>query len=203
MNHCRRRAAWGLLIAIAVVAAAVFFLARAFAPPPVDFSFVPTQQAALAALAGAPTITPDSPEERDALARMQALFSDFSPEAIRRLAPDVYAQNLYFNDTVRTITNRDALVDYLAESAEAVASCRVTFHDTVRSGDMYYLRWTMDIQFTSLHDGRTTQSIGVTHLRFDHDGRVTYHQDYWDSTTGIFQHIPILGGGIRTLRTRL
>jgi hypothetical protein len=42
----------------------------------------------------------------------------------------------------------------------------------------------------------------MTHLRFDRDGRVIYHQDYWDSGSALFEKIPVLGGGIRAVKKR-
>jgi hypothetical protein len=32
---------------------------------------------------------------------------------------------------------------------------------------------------------------------------VLLHQDYWDSTAGLFQHVPALGTGIRAIKARL
>jgi len=40
-------------------------------------------------------------------------------------------------------------------------------------------------------------------LRFNADGLVVYHQDYWNATDGIFRHIPILGTMINTIIKRL
>lgn len=43
----------------------------------------------------------------------------------------------------------------------------------------------------------------MTHLRFDGEGRVAYHQDYWDSGANLFEKIPVLGSGIRAVKRRL
>jgi hypothetical protein len=29
------------------------------------------------------------------------------------------------------------------------------------------------------------------------------HQDYWDSGAGLWEHVPVLGRGIRSIRARL
>jgi hypothetical protein len=46
-------------------------------------------------------------------------------------------------------------------------------------------------------------TIGMTHLRFDSEGKVVLHQDFWDSTRGIFEHVPVMGAGIRLVKKRL
>ena len=142
--------------------------------------------------------------ERDALARCARFFSDFSPDKVDRLVDLTYAPDVWFNDTLKTIRGRDALRSYLRHSAEAVESCRVEILDTLGNerGD-YYLRWTMVIRFRRFKRGQDTRTIGMSHLRFNADGLVLLHQDYWDSTAGLFEHVPLLGAGIRAIKRRV
>jgi hypothetical protein len=42
--------------------------------------------------------------------------------------------------------------------------------------------------------GDRFQVVGMSHVRFDRTGRVTFHQDYWD-TGAIYERIPVLGFG--------
>lgn len=145
-----------------------------------------------------------SPSEAEALARFARFFSDFSPDKVERLVDQTYARDVWFNDTLKTLHGRDALRSYLKHSAQAVQSCRVEILDTLSNdrGD-YYVRWTMVIRFKRFKPGQDTQTIGMSHLRFDRDGLVRLHQDYWDSTAGLFEHIPLLGAAIRAIKRRV
>jgi len=142
--------------------------------------------------------------ESDALARFARFFSDFSPDKVERLVDQTYAADVWFNDTLKTLQGRDALRSYLKHSAQAVQSCRVEILDTLSNdrGD-YYVRWTMVIRFKRFKPGEDTQTIGMSHLRFDRDGLVRLHQDYWDSSAGLFEHIPLLGAAIRAIKRRV
>lgn len=142
--------------------------------------------------------------ESDALARFARFFSDFSPDKVERLVDQTYAADVWFNDTLKTLHGRDALRSYLKHSAQAVQSCRVEILDTLSNdrGD-YYVRWTMVIRFKRFKPGEDTQTIGMSHLRFDRDGLVRLHQDYWDSSAGLFEHIPLLGAAIRAIKRRV
>jgi hypothetical protein len=40
----------------------------------------------------------------------------------------------------------------------------------------------------------------MSRVRFDAGGRVVLHQDYWDSASGLFEHVPVLGGLIRAVK---
>lgn len=145
-----------------------------------------------------------SASEREALARFTDFFSHLSVEAVKNKVRDTYAEDVYFNDTLKTVRGLDNLVDYLHDSAEAAEDVRVEIMDATRTqaGD-YLVRWKMMIRFKKFAKGRDTWSIGMSHLRFDGDGRVAYQQDYWDSASGLFEHVPLLGHGIRAIKGRL
>jgi hypothetical protein len=43
----------------------------------------------------------------------------------------------------------------------------------------------------------------MTQLRFDDSGRIRFHQDFWDSSEGVYRRIPMLGWAIGTVETRI
>jgi limonene-1,2-epoxide hydrolase len=135
-----------------------------------------------------------------ALERIRALYADLSEEAVRRSVRDVYAEDVWFNDTLKTVEGVEALEAYLLKTARAVKACRVSFTDVAASGDEYYLRWVMTVEFRK---GGKAESIGMTHVRFDKDGKVVLHQDYWDSAAGLYEHLPVVGWAIRAVKKRL
>jgi hypothetical protein len=147
---------------------------------------------------------PGSDEEKAALARFAKFFADFSPAKIDVLLDQTYANNVWFNDTLKTIQGIEAMRTYLRHSAEAVEACTVEVKEHLHNdrGD-YYVRWMMMIRFKRFKKGQDTKTIGISHLRFDRDGKVCFHQDYWDSTAGIFEHIPVLGWMIGKIKARL
>lgn len=147
---------------------------------------------------------PDDATRRAGLERFSALFADFRPDRIRELAPSIYAPELYFNDSLKTLHEREALVHYLAESAAATEQCRVEVHEQTPIGEGEMLvRWSMMIRFARFRRGQDTWSIGISHLRFDADGRVNYHQDYWNAAEGLFRHLPVIGPVIGWIQRRL
>lgn len=149
------------------------------------------------------TVVPGSPEEKAGIERFSDFFSDFSPEAIRQKVRHVYADTVYFNDTLKEIRGIDALEAYLVESAEAVESGTVEIRDVAQSEGNYYFRWIMDLQFRKFKPGVMTRSVGMSHIRFDKAGKIVYHQDYWDAAGGLFEHIPVVGWMIRKIKGRL
>lgn len=145
-----------------------------------------------------------SPAEAEALARFGEFFSSLAPDRVETLVPRTYADDVYFNDTLKSVHGLEALRHYLRESAEAVESCRVEILDTTRTAQGEHLvRWSMMIRFRKLRRGTDTWTVGMSHLRFDAEGRVAYQQDYWNAADGIYEHIPVLGSMIRAIKRRL
>ncbi len=148
-------------------------------------------------------VSPGSPEESSGLAAFESFFGNLDEVRIREMVRDVYAEDVFFNDTLKEIRGTDALEHYLVESARETKSCRVRVDDVASHAGHYYVRWVMDIEFKKLKPDETHRSIGISHLRFDRRGKIVLHQDYWDSASGLFEHIPVLGYGIRKIRGRL
>jgi limonene-1,2-epoxide hydrolase len=153
------------------------------------------------AVLGAPA--PGSAAQKQAVARFSAFFGDLEEKRIKESIRDVYAPDAWLNDTVKSLRGVDAIEHYLVETARSVESCKVDIDEVIPAPSGVYVRWRMHIRFKKFKRGETHSSIGVTLLRFDKEGRVAYHQDYWDSGSNLFEKVPVLGAGIRAVKRRL
>jgi limonene-1,2-epoxide hydrolase len=134
-------------------------------------------------------------------------FEDFLAHLDEKTARDeterVYAPDAYLNDTLKTIHGAPAIRDYFIKTAKGLDSMTVIFDDLAVLGRNYYFRWTMDTRMKNLARGKTVRTIGITLVRFDSEGRVTLHQDFWDSSQGVWEHVPVMGSVIRWIRTKI
>ena len=149
------------------------------------------------------TVAPGSAEEAAAIERFTDFVSVMSPENAREKTLSVYAESAYLNDTLVQITGAEAIRDYFVKSLGGAESVTVEVTEVAVSKGNYYLRWIMDIQFKKLKKGEVTRSAGMSHIRFDREGKVTFHHDYWDSTSGFFQHVPVVGWLIGKVKARV
>jgi len=152
--------------------------------------------------AGAP-LEEGGEEERRAVQRFQNLLSDFkAPDFGDRIA-GVYAEDVFFNDTIKTVRGAKDVREYLTATGEGIDRGTVEFLDLVADNGNYYFRWLMTIRFKRFARGEDKRSVGMTHVRFDAAGKVVLHQDFWDSAGGLFEHVPALGWMLRRAKKGL
>jgi hypothetical protein len=147
-----------------------------------------------------------SPERWEvSFARIADLFHDMSPQKVQRLAREVYAPDAYLNDGLKQVVGADAIADYLARSVEGAERVDFAFADITGSpiGPEYYVRWQMTQQRSGLNGGEPYAAGGISHFRFDADGRLVLHRDYWNTAGGFYERLPGLGWLIRRVRARL
>lgn len=130
-------------------------------------------------------------------------YGDFGGKNLPARLRDLYAPEFYFNDTLRSLHEREALVRYLGHTAGRLESMELTVLGRQYQGPDAYLRWTMRTRFSAGWRDVDVTTLGMTHLRFNEQGKVILHQDFWDSRQGLFGHIPILGGIINRIRKGL
>lgn len=160
-------------------------------------------QQALAATASVKGPPQGSTEEKAAIVRFENFLSHLDEKTAREETEKVYAPDAFLNDTLKTLHGSPAIRDYFIKTAQGLNGMTVVFDDVAVSGQNYYFRWTMDTQMKHLAKGQTIRTIGITMVRFDPQGRVLLHQDFWDSAQGVWDHVPVLGSVIRWIQSSL
>lgn len=145
-------------------------------------------------------LTPGSAEELQAFARIQQYFTGMTPASVREQTSQVYAPESYLNDTLVAIEGRASIEAYFAHTAGQVRTLNVEFLERAPVGTDWYVRWQMTVVADGLNGGQPVVTYGVTQFRFDPQGRVLIHKDFWDAGTGLYEQLPVLGGVIQRVR---
>lgn len=66
-----------------------------------------------------------------------------------------------------------------------------------------YLRWVMSYRHPRLNCGQLISLEGCSLLRWNGEGKVERHRDFFDAGALLYQHVPLLGTAIRWLQRRL
>lgn len=148
--------------------------------------------------------TAGSPAELAALERFKGFLKGIGDAGfIKENTSRVYSANAFLDDTLVVHRGADSIRDYFVKTAGNMSACEVVIDDVSKSGENYYVRWTMKFSAPAMSGGQPVHSVGVSQVRFDQDGRVAFHQDFWDSAKNFYAHLPVAGGVIGFIRKRL
>jgi nuclear transport factor 2 (NTF2) superfamily protein len=143
-------------------------------------------------------LEPGSDKEKEAIARFTAFYAVFSADIIKKGVKGLYAEDAFFRDVYKTVRGRDSIEAYFLKSAETVHECTFDIQDIAAHEGNYYFRWIMHLTTKRWKD-EPIRAVGMSHVRFDDEGMVIFHQDYWDSSV-IYEKVPIMGSVIRWIK---
>ena len=148
-----------------------------------------------------------APVARHADPRVMAvvsLFEGLSPADLPKLR-GVYAADARFKDPFNDVQGLPAIARLFDHMFRQLDQPRFTVRNAVAQGDALFLTW--DFDFRTGRPGRTRgaramQIHGASHLRFNTDGQVAMHRDYWDAAEELYEKLPIIGTLMRWLKRR-
>lgn len=155
----------------------------------------------LEAIQTVPSMEPGSDTEKAALRRFDEFYADYSVEAIRAGVREVYAEDAWFGDPFHIVEGIDEIEHYFVVMAEPVEQCTFTVDSMQRSGKDYFARWTMRLE-SSAAKGEIIETIGLSHVRYNAEGKIVFQQDYWD-TSAMLDRLPVVGFWTRLVKGKI
>jgi hypothetical protein len=140
-----------------------------------------------------------SEQERAAIELFVSFYSTYTEDNIRSHVRELYAPNAYYRDGFVEKQGVENLEAYLIAGTQTMHELAFDLQDVAVHDGNYYLLWTT--QFSLKNKKEIISLTGMTHLRFDKDGRVIFEQGFWDAGV-IYERLPIIGSFIRWLKKR-
>ncbi len=134
--------------------------------------------------------------------RVASFFENLSVERLVEL-PQLYAPDAWFKDPFNEVRGRVAIERIFQHMYVQVHDPRFDVTDRVVDTGGAVLVWTFRFRFRGWRSGIEQSVRGVTHLRFDPQGRIVLHRDYWDAAEELYAKLPVLGPVVRRLRRRI
>lgn len=106
------------------------------------------------------------------------------------VAPDVY-----FHDPLNDVTGVDKMMAVFERLFDEFDYPRFKITDQAwGQGDKTaYLRWT----FSYKQGGQAGKFEGVSEIKFNNDGKIILHRNYWDSRSRYLESLPLIGPALR------
>lgn len=114
---------------------------------------------------------------------------------------EIYAPNIHFQDPGHQLNGINALVSYFEHLFSNVTHCRFEIEQVMEQESEALVRWQMRFAHPKLNGGHTICVPGMSHLRFSE--QIDFHRDYFDLGAMLYEHIPIMGTLVKTLKRRL
>lgn len=115
----------------------------------------------------------------------------------------VYSPQIQFIDPVHELHGLDDLKRYFRALYQNVQEVSFTYHHQVRTADEGYVQWEMRFSHPRIKHGKQVSLPGVSFLCFNEQEKIFLHRDYYDLGAMLYEHLPLLGGIISTLKRRL
>ncbi|MDE1714197.1 nuclear transport factor 2 family protein (plasmid) [Chromobacterium amazonense] len=125
-------------------------------------------------------------------------FQTLTPDSLGEIGR-YYADDARFKDPFNDVRGGAAIEAVFRHMFKTVDEPRFTVLHALRDGDQAFITWDFDFAYA----GRRVNIHGGSHLRFDADGKVMLHRDYWDAAEELFEKIPLLGLPVAWMRKKL
>jgi steroid delta-isomerase len=129
-------------------------------------------------------------------------FHGLSPQSVDRF-PEFYSADAYFKDPFNEVRGVAAIQRIFTHMFRQVGEPRFVVTGRVVDEGGAMLIWEFYFRVRLWGKGEAQMMRGVSHLKFDADGKVNYHRDYWDTGEELYMKLPALGTLMRGLRRAL
>jgi len=129
-------------------------------------------------------------------------YRELSPESVARF-PDFYSANAWFKDPFNEVHGIASIQRIFSHMFKQVAEPRFVIIEKVVDANGAMLVWEFCFRVKLWGKGETQIMRGVSHLKFDAEGKVNYHRDYWDTGEELYMKLPAIGTLMRGLRRML
>ncbi len=137
------------------------------------------------------------------LQRFASFYTDLSSMQVSNLA-SLYSEDVSFVDPIKTHRGLNEVENYFANLLREAKHCHFVIHemmpvkDTIK-GEMCTITWTMKFRSNKLNSGNLISVDGITTLKIENQ-KIVYHRDYYDLGQMVYEHVPLLGRVIKSIK---
>jgi steroid Delta-isomerase len=138
------------------------------------------------------------------LERVEFFFTRISQSSLPQIR-QLYAADAYFKDPFNEVTGIANIEKIFAHMFIQVKTPKFEIVSSIGNGSGQtpdteaFLVWL----FHWKEKEHAKPIRGSSHIKFNQDGQVVYHRDYWDAAEELYETIPVLGGLMRWIKKKL
>ncbi|KXZ70065.1 nuclear transport factor 2 family protein [Acinetobacter venetianus] len=124
-----------------------------------------------------------------------AAFNTMGTENFVKNASQLYADQLFINDTLSQFSNKQDLIKHFEGMNEHVSNVSVTLISATHKQDSAYIHWHMVYDFKMFGRTKTMSSYGISQIKINQQKLIIFQQDFWDPANGLYRSLPYVGSG--------
>ena len=148
-----------------------------------------------------PSLSPGASPERRAVAAVISLFEGLQPADIARLG-EFYSADAYFKDPFNEVRGPAGVQRIFKHMYVALDQPHFVVTAQVVEGRQCFLTWDFRFRFRRFKPDEWQTVRGGSHLKFNAQGLVEFHRDYWDAAEELYEKLPAVGALMRWLKRR-
>ncbi len=113
----------------------------------------------------------------------------------------VYSNDINFVDALHNLHGLKQLNDYFAHLYANLLYCRFSIEQVIKEHGQASVIWTMEYAHPKINKAKAIVVNGCSYLKYDE--KIYYHRDFLDMGQMLYEHLPLLGGVIRTVKKRV
>ena len=138
-------------------------------------------------------------------ARVTALINYYhllTAESLAHMA-EFYTLDAYFKDPFDEVRSLEEIQVNFKKMFTHLRDAKFKVTESVTQDNTTILIWDFTFRIPKYKPDITQRIRGVSHIRFDANGKVNYHRDYWDAAEELYEKLPLIGGLMRFLKRRM
>ena len=132
--------------------------------------------------------------------RFKRQFQTFNSNTLIEL-PSLYAPEIIFKDPIHQLQGLTALRTYFASFLNPEMQCKFEFTHQLLGQNEAFFQWQMHYRHPRLKAGKALTIDGGTLIKFN--SHIYYHEDFYDMSAMLYQHIPVLGWVVKKINKSL
>lgn len=139
----------------------------------------------------------DDQKAMDIGQRFVGAFNTLGTPSFVKNASNLYADQLYINDTLSQFSNKQELVKHFEGMNKRVSNVTVKLISATHHEDSAYIHWHMAYDFKMFGSTKTMDSYGISEIKVNPQQQIIFQQDFWDPANGLFRSLPVFGGAYK------
>jgi steroid Delta-isomerase len=136
---------------------------------------------------------------REQTTALVAFFEYLTRESTQQMSR-FYAADAYFKDPFNEVRGLTDIQRIFLHMYDTALDPRFTVTEVYYGDDGAMLKWDFDFRIKSWWPDVPRRIHGVSHIRFNPDGLVAYHRDYWDAAEEFYEQLPVIGSVMRLFK---